>query len=264
MSLLWTTPCLGALVLSSAIYASGPGSPRAAVPQQRDNLREFFVLTDPGSPEPVGVMALRKTAVAGGVLLEQDLCFPDGVRVFESERWRADGRRFIWREWGHPSRTGRTWILEGRSGATSLDLLSWAGGAAQRVRLAVGEQTLFPLEMLERMRAAECVGPHFEVVCPLRIGVQSVLLRTERLWARPGGQKTGRRVLRMTDGRGESLGQWIFEGKKLLERRWPSGRRARTVEEGRHDALLASWFGVADGSQPRAPSPQRAMVGQGQ
>jgi hypothetical protein len=249
MSSFWTPACLATLLLSSALHASSSEGSAGATVGVRENLREFFVLTDPGSEEPVGVMALRRTAVMGGMLLERDLCFSDGVHVFESERWRGAGRRFIWREWGHPSRTGRTWILEGERGASHLSLLSWTGGPVQRLNLSASEGTLFPLEALERMRGIEAASTRLDVVCPLRACVESVTLTCEGAKAPPQEATRPYRVLRMTNGRGEEVGHWTLAGNRLIEQRWPSGRRARIVDEGRYHALFADWSGRSDGSR---------------
>ena len=247
MSSFWTPLCLATLSLSSAIHASAPGVPPGATVEDRENLREFFVLTVPGSDDPVGVMALRRTVGVEGVLLEQDLCFSDGVRVFESERWRGAVRRFIWREWGHPTRTGRTWIMEGERGATQLNLLSWAGGRVQRLNLSATDGTLFPLEALERIRTTEAASTRLEVVSPLLACVESVTLICER--AEDDTEKaTGHyRVLCMINGRGEEICQWTLAGKRLIEQRWPSGRRARTMDETRYHALFADWSDSSDG-----------------
>lgn len=236
-------------MLSSALHAGARDTSPQPTVTARENLREYFVLTDPGSDEPVGVMALRRTAVMGGVLLEQDLCYPDGVRVFESESWRGAARRFIWREWGHPSRTGRTWILEGERGATSLDLLSWAGGPVQRLNLSVGDGTLFPLQALEYMRSTEAGGMRLDVVCPLRVCVESVTLSCVGRVPQSQEATGSHRVLRMTTGCGEDVGHWIFSGNRLIEQQWPSGRRARIVDEVRHNALIDEWSKCSVGSQ---------------
>ncbi len=214
----------------------------------QENLREFFVLTDPGSSDPVGVMALRRTAVMGGVLLERDLCFSDGVHVFESERWRGSGRRFIWREWGHSRRTGRTWILEGERGATDLSLLSWVGGPVQRLKLTASGGTLFPLEALERMRGIDAATTRLDVVCPLRASVEPVTLSCRSAKATPHDASRPYRVLSMTNGRGEEVGNWTLAGSRLIEQRWPSGRRARIVDEGRYHGLIADWPDQSDDS----------------
>jgi hypothetical protein len=247
MSSFWTPLSLATLLLSSALLASAPEVPPGATVQDRENLREFFVLTDPGSDDPVGVMALRRTVGVGGVLLEQDLCFSDGVRVFESERWRGAGRRFIWREWGHPSRPGRTWILEGERGAIRLNLLSWTGGPVQRLNLSVSDGTLFPLEALERLRRTKAASTRLELVSPLLACVESVTLTCERVEADPEKATGPYRVLCMINGRGEDMGQWILAGNRLIEQRWPSGRRARIVDETRYHALFADWSDSSDG-----------------
>lgn len=250
MSSFWTPKCLGILLLSSALHAGVPEGSLGTTIQTRENLREFFVLTDPGSDEPVGIMALRRTAVMGGMLLERDLCYPDGVRVSESERWRGAGRRFIWREWGHPSRTGRTWIMEGQRGATDLNLLSWVGGPVQRLNLSASEGTLFPLEALDRMRRLGPGSMRLDVVCPLQACVESVTLSCVGGVARPRGRPESQRTLRMRNGRGEEVSHWTFVGDSMIEQGWPSGRRAKIVDEGRYHALFADWSGQARASQP--------------
>jgi hypothetical protein len=250
MSYFRTPTCLGILLLSLALHAGATDvSPQATVTVQGD-LREFFLLTDPGSDVPAGVMALRRTAVMGGMLLEQDLCYPDGVRVFESERLRGAGRRFIWREWGHPTRTGRTWILEGERGATNLNLMSWVGGPVQRLNLAVSDGTLFPLEALERMRSIEAGTLRLELLSPLRACVESVTLSCKGVVPEPQNVNGPQRVLSMTNGRGGKVGQWTFAGKRLIGQRWPSGRRARIVDEERYHALFGVWSRLSVGSQP--------------
>jgi hypothetical protein len=36
----------------------------------------------------------------------------------------------------------------------------------------------------------------------------------------------------------------------MIEQGWPSGRRAKIVDEGRYHALFADWSGQARASQP--------------
>jgi len=186
------------------------------------------------------------------MLLEQDLIFPDGVRVFESERWRGEQRRFIRREWGHPIQGGQTWILEGTRGADSLDLLTWGGGLAQRASLPVSPSTLFPMQVLESMRAPSGSDRACDVVLPQQMGVESVVLEAAPESASLAGEPRSLRALRMVNEHGEILGLWTFKGSQLVERQWPSGRFARTVPEQRYRSLSAAWS-----EKPSKPSSHR-------
>jgi len=251
MRTLTTLLLLGGLTAAAA---------RQTAPAEDAVREEFFVLEtvpedlDPHSAESleapraearaVGLVAWRRRDDADGTLLEQDVRFPEEeARVLHIERHAQAGPTLVWREW-RPDR-GRTVIVEPAEQGGGFRVLEW--GQEEPLRAELEADTVFPLSLLERIRAGDLAAGSVRVYDPLSGRAEPLTVRevgpaaTARPAAAPveaveaaAGEEPApapRRVVELVREDGSLAGAYVLAGDGVRAFQVQAGRlRARRIE----------------------------------
>lgn len=253
------------LAVSGLLRAALPHRERPATPPVRS---EYFLVERPatvedGEPTPVAAVALRRSEVFGGLLLERDVQFREGgARVLLDE---LGGSRLVWRELRTSPEVGRTWMAEWDPASATLRTRRWGTRSGDRRERPTEPELVFPLALVERLRTdarpADIVvtlDPLGEAVvelalavfpadvrdavplaaaarriCPAVIGrllpqaagPRVAALRTCAAWIVPLAEWSagGERTVTLSRSDGSLAVRYVFRGESLVAFQWQAG-----------------------------------------